>query len=85
MFTFAARNADALASARAWRASSALALLANSAQSASAVRAIVGSVRREVMSSAIGRGKCARGQHELGLACARARPTIAERAPRFEG
>ena len=67
MFTFAARKADALASARAWRASSALALEANSAQSASTVRAIFSRGRDGDMDSAIGRGKRARGQAEVGL------------------
>src|SRR3954463_4977800 len=83
MFTFAARNADAWASARAWRASSALALVASSATSASADRAIFRRGRREVMNSAIGRGRGRAGQSGT-LSWARARRTIAEHAPRFE-
>src|SRR4051795_13330389 len=57
MFVFAARNADALASARAWRASSALAVLARNAQSASSDSRSVGSVRRRDMNLASGEGR----------------------------
>src|SRR5262245_64202376 len=78
MLTLAARKADAWASARFWRASSALALVASSAISASADRAIFSRGRREVMNSAIGRGKRARGQAKVGLSFTRARGTIAE-------
>src|SRR6476659_3559718 len=71
MFTFAARNADAWASARFWRASSALALVASSATSASADRAILSRGRREVMTRlSVGD---ARGQAKVGLSPAPAR------------
>src|SRR5689334_25329612 len=56
MFVFSARNADACASKATWRLSSALAVAASSAQSASTVRAIVETTRRGFMNSTSDRG-----------------------------
>src|SRR3954451_5927201 len=87
MFTLAPRNADALAAETDWRCSFALALEANSTQSASSVRAVRGTGRRGrkglFSSGGTGAQDGEAGQDGPRWTDTRA-PTIAERALRFE-